>query len=58
MLFKNSLRNFARSEEGAVTVDWVVLAAAIAGLGVAVMASVKGGSDFESVPHASEQSEN
>ena len=31
-------KNFATSESGAVTVDWVVLTAAIVGLGLAVMA--------------------
>lgn len=38
-----SLENFIRSEDGAVTVDWVVLTAAIVGLGFAVMTSVGGG---------------
>ncbi len=37
------LRNFAASETGAVTVDWVVLTAAIVGLGIAVIATVEGG---------------
>jgi hypothetical protein len=36
----HSIRTFATSQSGAVTVDWVVLTAAIIGLGVAVMASV------------------
>lgn len=36
-------KNFATSESGAVTVDWVVLTAAIVGLGLAVMAVVSGG---------------
>ena len=31
---------FIRDEDGAVTVDWVVLTAAIVGLGIAVLASV------------------
>lgn len=35
--------NFAKDESGAVTVDWVVLTAAIVGLGIAVMASVSTG---------------
>ena len=35
--------NFAADESGAVTVDWVVLTAAIVGLGIAVMASVSDG---------------
>jgi len=34
------LFNFLKNEDGAVTVDWVVLTAAIVGLGIAVMASV------------------
>ena len=33
---------FARDEDGAVTVDWVVLTAAIVGLGVAVLTTVGG----------------
>ena len=36
----NLIKNFSRDEDGAVTVDWVVLTAAIVGLGIAVMASV------------------
>ncbi|AHM04254.1 Flp pilus assembly protein, pilin Flp [Roseibacterium elongatum DSM 19469] len=39
----NLFKNFAKSESGAVTVDWVVLTAAIVGLGLAVMAVVSGG---------------
>ena len=31
---------FAKDEDGAVTVDWVVLTSAIVGLGIAVMISV------------------
>lgn len=34
---------FLGSEDGAVTVDWVVLTAAIVGLGVAVIGTVAGG---------------
>ena len=41
-LFKLA-RNFKRDEDGAVTVDWVVLTAAIVGLGIAVLTSVSGG---------------
>ena len=33
----NMIKNFAADESGAVTVDWVVLTAAIVGLGLAVM---------------------
>ncbi len=36
-------KNFVADESGAVTVDWVVLTAAIVGLGIAVMASVSDG---------------
>lgn len=39
----NLIKNFAQSESGAVTVDWVVLTAALVGLGLAVMAVVSGG---------------
>lgn len=35
--------NFIRDEDGAVTVDWVVLTAAIVGLGIAVLTSVRAG---------------
>ncbi len=37
------LKNFRSDESGAVTVDWVVLTAAIVGLGVVVMTTVGGG---------------
>jgi Flp pilus assembly pilin Flp len=37
----NYLKTFRTDEDGAVTVDWVVLTAAIVGLGIAVMAVVK-----------------
>ena len=39
----NSIKQFSRGEEGAVTVDWVVLTAAIVGLGLAVVTTVAGG---------------
>lgn len=39
----NALKNFAADECGAVTVDWVVLSAAIVGLGIAVIASISQG---------------
>ena len=38
-----TLKNFKQDEDGAVTVDWVVLTAAIVGLGIAVLTSVSGG---------------
>ena len=41
-LFKLA-QNFKRDDDGAVTVDWVVLTAAIVGLGIAVLTSVSGG---------------
>jgi|JI6StandDraft_1071083.scaffolds.fasta_scaffold173920_2 Flp pilus assembly pilin Flp len=40
-LFKLN-RHFWIKEDGAVTVDWVVLTAAICGLGVAVMSTLRG----------------
>lgn len=36
---------FLNDESGAVTVDWVVLTAAIVGLGIAVLTSVGGGTE-------------
>jgi len=39
----NFIKNFRRDEDGAVTVDFVVLTAAIVGLGIAVMTSVGSG---------------
>ncbi len=33
--------DFLKNEDGAVTVDWVVLTAAIVGLGIGVIASVQ-----------------
>lgn len=41
--FRNTTAHFLLSEDGAVTVDWVVLTAALVGLGLAVMAVVSGG---------------
>ncbi|SUZ33029.1 hypothetical protein ROE7235_02797 [Roseibaca ekhonensis] len=41
-LFAN-IKTFAADESGAVTVDWVVLTAAIVGLGIAVISSVRTG---------------
>ena len=40
MKFFNKFRN---DEAGAVTVDWVVLTAAIVGLGIAILATVSNG---------------
>jgi len=37
------VKNFTNDESGAVTVDWVVLTAAIVGLGIAVLAAVSSG---------------
>ena len=39
----NFIKTFFNDESGAVTVDWVVLTAAIVGLGLVVMTSVSGG---------------
>ncbi len=38
----NMIKNFFADESGAVTVDWVVLTAAVVGLGIAVMTSIGG----------------
>ncbi|MEL6119062.1 MAG: hypothetical protein AAFN44_16180 [Pseudomonadota bacterium] len=37
------IKNFRKDEDGAVTVDWVVLTAAVVGLGVAGVATVSDG---------------
>jgi Flp pilus assembly pilin Flp len=37
------IKTFSKDESGAVTVDWVVLTAAIVGLGIAVIAAVSSG---------------
>lgn len=37
------LKRFAKDEDGAVTVDWVVLTAAIVGLGLVVISAVQPG---------------
>jgi Flp pilus assembly pilin Flp len=39
----SKFNTFLSDESGAVTVDWVVLTAAIVGLGLAVMSVVSGG---------------
>lgn len=39
----NYINKFLKDEDGAVTVDWVVLTAAIVGLGVAGIAAVQDG---------------
>lgn len=37
------IKNFRKDEDGAVTVDWVVLTAAVVGLGAAAYTSIEGG---------------
>jgi Flp pilus assembly protein TadG len=39
-MFPSAMKNFARSEDGAVTVDWVVLTAAIIALVFAMFAII------------------
>lgn len=43
MRLPNPLTTFRGDETGAVTVDWVVLTAAIIGLGIAALGAIKGG---------------
>ena len=43
MKLLNLFKAFQKNESGAVTVDWVVLTAAIVGLGMVVMVTVGGG---------------
>ncbi len=40
---QEALANFIEAEDGAVTVDWVVLTGAIVGLGIAVISTVAQG---------------
>jgi Flp pilus assembly pilin Flp len=40
MAFLNLITAFKSDESGAVTVDWVVLTAAVVGLGIAVMLAI------------------
>lgn len=39
----NFFKNFSKDEDGAVTVDWVVLTAAVVGLGIAGVTAVNTG---------------
>lgn len=41
----NFIKTFRADEDGAVTVDWVVLTAAIVGLGIAVLTTVSNGAE-------------
>ena len=43
MYLANALKSFINNESGAVTVDWVVLTAAVVGLGIYVTATVGSG---------------
>jgi hypothetical protein len=36
-------KSFTQEQDGAVTVDWVVLTAAVVGLGVAALAAIRSG---------------
>ena len=39
------IKNFRKDEDGAVTVDWVVLTAAVVGLAVAAYSSIETGAE-------------
>jgi len=39
------VKNFHNDEDGAVTVDWVVLTAAVVGLAIAAYSSIQGGAE-------------
>jgi Flp pilus assembly pilin Flp len=43
MKFLNVIKSFAKDEDGAVTVDWVVLTGAIVVLGLLVMSTIRPG---------------
>jgi len=40
---KKTALNFSEDETGAVTVDWVVLTAALVGIGLTVITTIRGG---------------
>ncbi len=40
---KDLVKQFVQDQDGAVTVDWVVLTAAIVGLSIAVIGTISGG---------------
>ncbi|EDQ03512.1 hypothetical protein DSM14862_03741 (plasmid) [Sulfitobacter indolifex] len=42
MKFSLNMKRFSRDEDGAVTVDWVVLTAAIVGLAVVAFGAIEG----------------
>ncbi|MGJ8605062.1 MAG: Flp family type IVb pilin [Marivita sp.] len=41
----NFIKNFRNDEDGAVTVDWVVLTAAVVGLAIAAYGAIQGNTD-------------
>lgn len=43
MKMLNLLKRFRKDEDGAVTVDWVVLTAAVVGLGIIVLTTITPG---------------
>ena len=43
MKFFKLAKTFHKDEDGAVTVDWVVLTAAVVGLGIAALTVIRGG---------------
>lgn len=53
------IKNFKKDEDGAVTVDWVVLTAAVVGLAVAAYGSIKdGATDLTSATNTYMSSQN
>ncbi len=48
MKFFKLMNTFSKDEDGAVTVDWVVLTAALVGIALALVGTVKGGLDTAS----------
>ncbi|WP_039019981.1 Flp family type IVb pilin [Halocynthiibacter namhaensis] len=50
----NFIKNFANDESGAVTVDWVVLTAAIVGLGIVISQTVGTGANTAAANIAAE----
>ena len=54
MKFSLNMKRFSRDEDGAVTVDWVVLTAAIVGLAVIAFGAIEGATSDLTVDIASD----
>ena len=50
----NFIKNFRNDESGAVTVDWVVLTAALVGIGIAIVGTVRTGMETKATTIATQ----